>query len=201
MDVGICKIGICLELAIWNLEFIKIMDVFESIKKRKSVRSYLDKQVEEDKILKILEAARLAPSASNRQEWRFVVVKDKKVKLQLSKAAKGQVFVGEAPIVIACCAETDNHVMTCGQLCYPIDIAIAIDHMTLSACGLGLGTCWIGAFYEEEVKKILEIPKDIKVVELLCLGYAKEESNQPKERLSMEKIAFSEKWDKPYLTR
>jgi nitroreductase len=177
------------------------MDVFESIKKRRSVRSYLDKQVEEDKILKILEAARLAPSASNKQEWRFVVVKDKKIKLQLSKAAKGQAFVGEAPVVIACGAETDNHVMTCGQLCYPIDIAIAIDHMTLTACGLGLGTCWIGAFYEEEVKKILEIPKDVKVVELLCLGYAKEESNQPKVRLGIEKIAFSEKWNKPYLTR
>jgi len=174
------------------------MDVFEAIKKRRSVRSYLDKQVEEDKLLKILEAARFAPSASNRQEWRFVVVKDKKLKVELKKAAKGQVFVGDAPVVIACCAETDNHVMTCGQLCYPIDVAIVIDHITLLAKDLGLGTCWIGAFHEEEVKKILEIPKDIKVVELLCLGYAKEESNQPKDRLSIEKIAFSEKWGKPY---
>jgi len=177
------------------------MDVFEAIKKRRSVRAYLDKPVEEEKILKILEAARLAPSASNRQEWRFVVVKDKKTRAELKKAAKGQAFVGEAPVVIACCAETDNHVMTCGQLCYPIDVAIAIDHMTLSACGLGLGTCWVGAFYEEEVKKILEIPKNIKVVELLCLGYAKEELKQPKERLSIEEIAFSEKWDKSYQTK
>jgi nitroreductase len=177
------------------------MDVFEAIKKRRSVRSYLDKPVEEEKISKILEAARLAPSASNRQEWRFVVVTDKKVRAQLKKAAKGQVFVGEAPVVIVCCADSDNHVMTCGQLCYPIDVAIAIDHMTLSACGLGLGTCWVGAFYEEEVKKILEIPKDIKVVELLCLGYANEESKQPKERLSIEKIAFRDKWNKPYQTK
>lgn len=177
------------------------MDVFEAIKKRRSVRSYLDKPVEEDKLSKILEAARLAPSASNRQEWRFVAVKDKKLRTQLAKAAKNQLFVAEAPLVIACCAETDNHVMGCGQLCYPIDIAIAIDHMTLSARDLGLGTCWIGAFNEEEVKKILEIPKNIRVVELLCLGYAKEDSQQPKDRLNIEKIVFSEKWNKPYLAK
>ncbi|MFA5008610.1 MAG: nitroreductase family protein [Candidatus Omnitrophota bacterium] len=174
------------------------MDVFEAIKKRRSVRNYLDKPVEEGKILKILEAARLAPSASNRQEWRFVVVKDKELRIKLSKAAKGQVFVGEAPVVIVCCAETDNHIMTCGQLCYPIDLAIAIDHMTLAARELGLGTCWIGAFRQDEVKKILEIPKDIIVVELLCLGYEKEESKQSKDRLELGKIAFLEKWNKPY---
>ncbi len=201
MGVGICKIGICLEFGIWSLEFIKIMDVFEAIKKRRSVRSYLDKPVEEDKLSKIIEAARLAPSASNKQEWRFVVVKDKELRNKLSKAAKGQAFVAEAPIVIACCAKTDNHVMTCGQKCYPIDVAIAIDHMTLAAEGLGLGTCWIGAFYEEEVKKILEIPEDIKVVEMLCLGYAGGSLQQPKDRLPMEKIAFSEKWNEPFLNR
>jgi nitroreductase len=108
------------------------------------------------------------------------------------------VFVGQVPVVIACCAETDNHVMTCGQLCYPIDVAIAIDHITLRAVELGLGTCWIGAFWEDEVRKILDIPKDIKVVELLCLGYAKEKSQHPKDRLEIGKIVFSEKWNKPY---
>ncbi len=187
-----------MEFGVWSLEFIKKMDVFEAIKKRRSVRGYLDKPVEEQKLKEILEAARLAPSASNKQEWRFIAVKDKELKNQLVKAAKGQAFIGQAPVVIACCAETDNHLMTCGQLCYPIDVAIAIDHMTLRAVELGLDTCWIGAFREDEVKKILDIPKDIKVVELLCLGYAKEELNQPKDRLSIEKIAFSEKWDKPY---
>ena len=174
------------------------MDVFEAIKKRRSVREYLDKPVEEQKLKEILEAARLAPSASNKQEWRFVVVTDKELRTQLVKAAKGQVFIGQAPVVIACSAETDNHLMTCGQLCYPIDVAIAIDHMTLRAVELGLGTCWIGAFWEDEVKRILDIPKDIKVVELLCLGYAKEKSQHPKDRLEIGKIVFSEKWNKPY---
>ncbi len=177
------------------------MGVFEVIKERRSVRNYLDKPVEEGSLSRILEAARLAPSASNRQEWRFIVVKDKAMRAQLAKAAKEQAFVAQASVVIACCAETDNHVMGCGQLCYPIDIAIAIDHMTLVAKELGLDTCWIGAFHEESVKKLLEIPKDIRVVELLCLGYAKEESKQSKDRLSIEKIVFSERWNKPYPPR
>jgi nitroreductase len=170
------------------------MDVFEVIRKRRSIRSYKDLEVEEEKLLKILEAAREAPSASNRQEWRFVVVRDKETKKKLCKAAKGQRFVEEAPVVIACCAETDNHIMSCGQLCYPIDVAIAIDHMTLAAIELGLGTCWIGAFYEEEVKKILDIPHQVRVVELLTLGYPQEEPTSPKERLPLQDIIFLEEW-------
>jgi nitroreductase len=173
------------------------MDVFEAIKKRRSVRSYLDKPIEKEKLSEILEAARLAPSASNRQEWRFVVVRDKTVRSKLSKAAKDQKFLEEAPVVIACLAETDNHLMTCGQFCYPIDVAIAIDHMTLTAVTLGLGTCWIGAFHEEEVKEILNIPKEIRVVELLCIGYPKDELVHKKERLAIEKIVFFEKWNNP----
>lgn len=165
-----------------------------AIKKRKSVRSYLAKDVEEEKLKLILEAARLAPSASNRQEWRFVVVRDKKTRSLLMKAAKNQSFVAEAPVVIACCAKTDNHMMSCAQLCYPIDVAIAIDHMTLLAVELGLGTCWVGAFYEQEVKKILGIPKEIRVVELLTLGYSKDESILEKDRKPFEEIVMSEIW-------
>jgi len=170
------------------------MDVFKSIQKRRSIRNYQDREVEEDKLFKVLEAARQAPSASNRQEWRFVVVRDKVAKAKLCQAAKNQAFVNEAPVVIACCAQTDNHIMTCGQACYVIDLAIAIDHMSLVAVGLGLGSCWIGAFYEEEVKKILDIPQEIRVVEMLALGYPAQESSSPKNRLALEKIAFFRKW-------
>ena len=101
------------------------MDVFEAVLKRKSVRAFQDKDVPEDTISRLLEAARRAPSASNRQEWRFVVVRDATLRKRLSDAARGQKFVGEAPVVLACCAETDGHVMPCGQPCYPIDVAIA----------------------------------------------------------------------------
>ncbi len=170
------------------------MEVMEAIKKRKSIRSYQAREVEQEKLDLLLEAARLAPSANNKQEWRFIVVKDKETRQRLMAAAKGQSFVGEAPCVIACCAQTDNHKMTCGQLCYPIDVAIAIEHMALKAVEEGLGTCWIGAFYEDEVKKILNIPEEIKVVELLTLGYPAEEGGIEKNRLALDEIVMYGKW-------
>lgn len=171
------------------------MDVFEAIKERYSVRSYKDKPISEKDLIKILEAARLAPSAKNYQEWRFVVVKDKNTRLKLCEAAKGQRFVAEAAVVIACCAQTDNHTMTCGQLCYPIDLAIAIDHMVLEATELGIGSCWVGAFYEDKVKQILNIPKEIRVVELIPLGYANDKKPVIKSRLALEEIVKYEKWN------
>ncbi|UCG34954.1 MAG: nitroreductase family protein [Candidatus Omnitrophota bacterium] len=174
------------------------MNIFDAIRKRRSIRSYQDKAVTDELLTKILEAGRQAPSASNRQEWRFVVVRNKKIREALCKAAKNQPFVKEAPVIIACCAKTDNHVMTCGQPCYPIDVAAAIDHMTLAAVELGLGTCWIGAFHEDEVKNILSVPDDIRVVELLALGYPVSESTSFKERLPLEDIVFFEKWGSSY---
>jgi len=169
------------------------MNVFDAIQLRYSVRHYLDREVEEEKLSRIMEAARLAPSASNRQEWRFVIVQNPKKRQALMKAAKNQEFVGQAPVVIACCARTDNHVMSCGQLCYPIDVAIAIEHICLQAVEEGLGTCWIGAFYEEPVKELLEIPKEIRVVELLTLGYAGDRPSI-KNRLPLDEIVMNEKW-------
>ncbi len=172
------------------------MDVMEAIKERCSVRSYQNRPVETEKVDKILEAARLAPSASNRQEWRFVVVQDRDARQRLMKAAKNQPFVGEAPVVIACCAKTDNHIMTCGQMCYPIDMAIAVEHMALEATEEGLGTCWVGAFHEDQVKEILGIPQDIRVVELLVLGYPAKPPSTRKDRLSIEEIVMHERWSK-----
>ena len=172
------------------------MDVMEAIKKRYSVRSYQDRAVETEKLDSILEAARLAPSASNRQEWRFVVVQDKGIRQRLMQAAKDQAFVGQAPVVVVACAKTDSHVMTCGQQCYPIDVAIAIEHMALKATEEGLGTCWIGAFYEDKVKEILGIPKDIRVVALLTLGYPVKLRPNPKDRLRLKEIVMYEGWSK-----
>ncbi len=169
------------------------MDVFEAIKERRSVRAYDDKPVEKEKLNKIFEAARLAPSAANYQGWRFVVVTEKSKRKALMTAANNQGFVAEAPVVIACCAETDEHKMRCGEQCYPIDVAIAIDHITLAAVALSLGTCWIGSFYPDKVREILNIPKTIKVVELLTLGYPAD-SPRPKNRKTIEEIVHYEEW-------
>jgi nitroreductase len=170
-----------------------MMDVIDAIKQRESVRSYKNMPVEDKKLQLLLEAARLAPSASNRQEWRFVVVTDQEARQKLVVAASNQGFVAEAPVVIAACAETDNHVMKCGQLCYPIDVAIAIDHITLKAVEEGLGTCWIGAFDEKAVKAILKIPQDIRVVSLLTVGYPKT-LHSKKTRNKLDEIVRYESW-------
>jgi nitroreductase len=173
---------------------ILIMNVIEAIKTRKSVRSYLDTPIEKEKMDTILDAARLAPSASNRQEWRFIIVSDPKMRSKLAEAANGQAFVGEAPAIIIACAETDNRVMSCGQLCYPIDVAIALDHITLAAVELGLGTCWIGAFNEQKVKEILSIPNKIRVVEVMPIGYPSDLAVLKKNRLPLNKIVKYEHW-------
>lgn len=146
------------------------MDVSRAIKERRSVRSYEAREVSETDLNKILEAAHLAPSAGNRQLWKFIVVRDKKRREALAKAAR-QSFVGEAPIIIAAVALDPCHVMGCGVPSYAVDLAIAVDHMTLQAVELGLGSCWIGAFSQEEVKCILKIPEPCKVVALLPIGY------------------------------
>ena len=149
------------------------MNVFESIRKRSSVRSFLDKPIENDVLMSVMEAGRLAPSAKNRQEWRFIVVKDSQLRKKIGEAANGQTFVGEAPVVLVACGVTDGYVMSCGQSSFPIDVAISLDHISLAAVELGLGTCWIGAFNENMVKDILGIPKRYKLMILFRLGYEK----------------------------
>lgn len=168
------------------------MELMEAIKRRRSVRSYQDKVVEAEKLLRILEAGRQAPSARNMQDWRFIVVKDPWLRRRLAEAAKNQEFVGQAPVVIVACG-TSDYVMTSGQLTYPIDVSIAVDHMTLAAVEEGLGTCWIGAFYEDKVKEILGIPQPIRVVALLPLGYLAQPS-KPTPRKNLEEIVAYDKW-------
>jgi len=170
------------------------MNVFEAIMKRRSVRGFLDKSIEDEKLNAVLEAGRLAPSAKNRQEWRFVVVKNREVRRAVAEAANGQNFVGEAPVVIVACGITDGYVMSCGQPSYPIDVAIALDHISLAAVELGLGTCWIGAFNEDRVKKILGIPEEIRVVDLMPIGYPAVQTVKEKNRLPFNKIVKHDRW-------
>jgi len=169
------------------------MDVSKAIRSRRSIREYDPREVEEDKLMRVLDAGRLSPSASNRQERRFIVVKDAGKRKQLSEAAKNQKFVAEAPVVIAICSVEQEYVMACGQPAYPIDTAIAVDHMTLQAVEEGLGTCWIGAFYEDKVKEILNIPANVRVVALLPLGYPSSIPH-PTPRKSLEEIVMQEQW-------
>jgi nitroreductase len=171
------------------------MELFQAIRSRRSVRSFQERDVEDEKLERVLEAARLAPSARNLQDWRFVVVKDPERRRMLAEASKNQSFVGEAPVVIAACGTMPDYVMTCGQKASTVDITIAVDHMTLAAAAEGLGTCWIGAFYEERVKEILGIPSNVSVVALLPLGYpAEAEALTRTGRKKLEEIVARESW-------
>ena len=167
------------------------MELKEVIEKRESIRDYEDKPIPEDKLLRVLEAARLAPSGSNRQPWKFVVVKDRQTRQKLAQAAEGQTFVGKAPVVIIAVATMPELVMICGVEEYPVDLAIAVDHLTLAAVDEGLGTCWIGAFSQEKVRDILKIPKSCRTVALLPLGFPKQQG-RPKVRKSLDEIVCYE---------
>jgi nitroreductase len=168
------------------------MDVTEAIIGRRSIRSFLSRPVEEEKLMAVLDAGRQAPSARNLQDWKFVVVRDPATRKSLAEAARNQEFVGQAPVVIVACG-TSDYVMTCGQPAYIMDVTIAVDHMTLAAIPLGLGTCWIGAFYEEKVKQILGIPEQVRVVALLPLGYPAQ-TPKPTPRKKVDEILAYEKW-------
>jgi len=161
------------------------MDVSEAIKGRRSVRSYKDQEIESEKIQRVLEAGRLSPSANNRQEWNFIVIKDPDTRAKLVDAAMNQAFIGQAPVVLAACATESEKVMMCGHPTYAIDVSIAFAYMLLQAYELGLGTCWIGAFKENEVKSILGVPRNVRVVALSPLGYpATDPGTRPRKSLN-----------------
>jgi nitroreductase len=139
------------------------MDVFEAMEKRHSVRAFdPSREVSEELVERLLACACLAPSAGNVQPWRFVVVRDPGLKGKLAAAALGQGFVARAPVVIVVCADLEAHASSYGRRgveLYSIqDTAAAVQNMLLAATALGLGTCWVGAFREEEVSGVLGLP-------------------------------------------
>ena len=149
------------------------MDVAQAIRERRSIRRYRSDPVPEEKLNKILEAARLAPSAHNAQDWKFIVVRNAEIREKISIAAD-QSFIAEAPVVIAAVALNPEAVMSCEVPAYAVDLAIAVEHIVLQATAEGLGTCWIGAFDQEEVKRVLNVPLEFKVVALLPVGFPAE---------------------------
>ena len=168
------------------------MTVIEAIRRRYSCRAYQEKNIEQEKLDQIFEAARLAPSAKNMQDWRFVVVTDKETKRQVAEATNRPDVFEKAGAIIAACSNSD-HVMRCGQAIGPIDVAIALEHICLQATDLGLGTCWIGSFYPEKVRQILGIPDDIEIIELMVVGYPADSPKQPN-REPIENILCYDKW-------
>ncbi len=164
------------------------MDVHEAIRTRCSVRDYTTDAIPEETLLRVLEAARLAPSSSNRQEWRFIVVRDEARKKRLAEAANNQTWIADAPVIIGAVATDPASIMTCGVPRYAVDLTIAVDHMTLAAVQEGLGTCWIGSFSQERVREILGVDKSCMVLTILPMGYPVAKSGGAKSRKRLEQI-------------
>ncbi len=157
------------------------MEFLDLVKHRKSVRNFLDRPVEREKIMMCLEAARLAPSASNSQPWKFIVVDDNETRKRLCDSAFGGIyainsFCKTAPVIIVVVSEKSKFLTRIGGIFrgtqyYQIDIGIACEHLVLEAEDLGLGTCWIGWFNENAVKSMLNVPPEKKIDILIALGY------------------------------
>ncbi|MFC2003076.1 nitroreductase family protein [Chloroflexota bacterium] len=176
------------------------MALLDLLKHRKSVREFLDRPVERDKIMTCLEAARLAPSECNSRPWRFIVVDDRQLKDRLCNAAFGGIysmnsFCKTAPVMIVVISEKSKFLARIGEMFrgtkyYLIDIGIACEHFVLQAEDLGLGTCWIGWFNERGVKSTLNIPQYKKIDMLIALGYYDRERLGPEHgREPMDRIA------------
>jgi nitroreductase len=167
------------------------LDVFEAIKTRRSIRKYKPILIPDEKLKKILEAARLAPSAANRQPWGFVIVRDAERKKAIAEAANNQTFLADAAVIVAAVGDPEI-----SKKWFEKDAMIAVEHLALSAAALGYGTCWIGAFNEAKVKSLLRIPESVKVVVLLPIGVP-DETPLTKTRKEFSEIFFEEEYGEP----
>jgi len=160
------------------------MNVLDAIRTRRSVRSYAAKPIPAEVMERIRQALRLAPSACNIQPWRFIFVTDAALRRDVAQAANGQKWMADAPVTVVGCGLAEQAYKKMGGHgnSVDVDVAIALDHLTLAAVAEGLGTCWIGAFDEAKVKGLLGIPKEVKVVAMTPLGYpSSADLNRPME--------------------
>jgi nitroreductase len=168
--------------------------LIEEISQRRSIREYSNKAIELEKLARILEAARLAPTARNQQDWKLILVKNPDIKEKLVElASPQQQFLKQAPIIIAACALNQAYVMRCGHPAYLIDLAIVLEHIALQAVHEGLGTCWIGSFDESKAKSVLKVPDQVRIVELMSLGYY-DRLPDPRERKPIQDLYKWESW-------
>ena len=170
------------------------MDFLDLARSRYACRSYLPGPVEEDRLMRVLEAVRLAPSGSNRQPWKFIIVRDEGVKRRLVPACANQRFIATAPVVVAGVGLMPDRIMSCGIPGDPIDVAIAMEHLSLAATAEGLATCWIGAFSQDEVREVLAVPDTAWVIELMTLGYPAD-AHRSKIRKPLSEIIVYDRWE------
>lgn len=179
------------------------MSLPELMRTRRSVRSYQQRPVEEEKLEQVLEAARLAPSAANRQPWRYIIVDDHETKERL-RAAYDKEWFTQAPLIVVACGVPDEAWKK--RRIFPpqteeywkVDVAISLQNLIMAAWEQGLGSCWIAAFDENKTKSVLGIPKNVRVLAMTPLGYPQDSQEPITDRKPLNEIAFKNKWETPY---
>lgn len=169
------------------------MALMPEIENRVAIRNFTDEPVSEEQLKSVLEAGRLAPSAKNRQAWRFIVVQEPATREKLQEASFGQEYVGKAPVIVAICTTNVEYKMPNGLLSYPVDLSIAGAFMMIQAAHEGLGSCPITTFQEQEVKSVLTVPYSMRVVMLLLIGHPADEGDRL-ERTSFDRVVAYEHW-------
>ena len=166
------------------------MEVMEAIQKRYSSRGFLDKEIEPEKIRLIMQAGRLAPTASNQQLNKHIIVTDRELIRKMVGACKEQKWVGTAPAILVECASGDRTMM-CGQSARSMDGAIAMSYMTLEAVSLGLQFVWLGWFEPEKVRGLLNIPDEYVVIAVAPIGYPAKEGTAVKKKSTEEVVVYN----------
>jgi len=168
------------------------------LKERYSVRDYKTQKVPQTLLIEVLEAGRMAPSAANKQPWSFILVSDMKVLKELSKSYDRDWFTKAPQVIVICGDHNSSWKRSFDQKDHcDIDAAIAIDHMTLRATELGLGTCWICHFNPEQVKVLLNLPDHLEPIALLPIGYPTNSQPTNKKRKELAEVAFENSYGNP----
>ncbi len=169
------------------------MEVLKEIADWVSISHFKQDSIPQDSLDRVIFAAQRAPSAKNRQPWRLVAVRKPEVREQIYNAAYMQEHVGEAPVIIAACTTNVDYKMPNGQLAYPIDIGISLAFMMIQARAEGLGTHTVTTYDEEQIRQLLTVPYQMRVVALLVLGYPNEEPMQS-ERRPLDQLLSYDHW-------
>ncbi|MBI2564490.1 nitroreductase family protein [Candidatus Woesearchaeota archaeon] len=173
------------------------MDALVCLNSRRSIRSFKQDNVEFEKIINIIDAGKSAPSAGNIQDWKFIIVVDSEKKEKLAEASSEQMWMSEAPVHIVVCSEPVKNERMYGERGKKVyslqNSAAAAENMLLAAHAQGLGACWVGAFLESSVKKILDIPKKATPQSILVVGYPRGKP-EIKPKLSIQDVLFFETW-------
>ncbi|MDA3956506.1 nitroreductase family protein [Oceanispirochaeta sp.] len=169
------------------------MELIPEIKNRVTAGSFQDLPIPEDSLDRVLNAGRIAPSAKNRQPWRFIVLKDPEIKEKLKNSAYGDERFSEAPVVIAACTTNIGYRMPNGELSYPMDLSFAISFMMIQAEHENLGSALVTTYREDDVKNLLTIPYSMKVVMMLLIGRV-EKPVDKETRLPVNRVIYFDQW-------